>query len=226
VLRTKPKVFGGGSIEGEISSDPPDAAAQTESEPEGGEEAPEQSNSADKPAVLAKDGKHLIPFEELENAREQARQWKQRAEEASALAEHLKNTGQQQTPDESASGKEGEGSIDLDNLEMQAEEASLAGDMDTYRVLRKQINSEVERRAASRAIEALQEREARERQRAIETAVQAEHRKPSRNTRSSITWGRTQIGRRSPKCRHCATFMPPTARRLTRRWPTRLPRWH
>ena len=168
------KVFGGGSIEGEISSDPPDAAAQTESEPEGGEEAPEQSNSADKPAVLAKDGKHLIPFEELENAREQARQWKQLAEEASALAEHLKNTGQQQTPDESASGKEGEGSIDLDNLEMQAEEASLAGDMDTYRVLRKQINSEVERRAASRAIEALQEREARERQRAIETAVQAE----------------------------------------------------
>lgn len=168
------KVFGGGSIEGEISSDPPDAAAQTASEPEGGEEAPEQGNSADKPAVLAKDGKHLIPFEELETAREQARQWKQRAEEASALAEQLKNTGQQQTPDESAAGKEGEGSIDLDKLEMQAEEASLAGDLDTYRSLRKQINSEVERRAASRAIEALQEREAQERQRAIETAVQAE----------------------------------------------------
>lgn len=171
------RVFEGGLIDGDISSVTPDAAADTATESvqkDGNPETNAPEKSADDPAVLAKDGKHLIPFEELEAAREQARQWKQRAEEAAALAEQLKNTGQQQTPGDTAAGKENDGSMDLDKLEMQAEEASLAGDLDTYRAIRKQINAEVERRAVSRAIEAVQEREAQERQRAVEAAVQAE----------------------------------------------------
>lgn len=167
------KVFEGRSIEGEISSVPPDAAAQTASEPEGNEEAPEQADAGEKPAVLAKDGKHLIPFEELETAREQARQWKQKAEEAAAVAERLRSAGEgqqapgtpQQTPAQA---------IDLDDLEMQAEDASASGDMATYRALRKQINAEIERRVVARTIEAVEQREAQERQRAVEAAVQAE----------------------------------------------------
>lgn len=175
------KVFEGRSIEGEISSVPPDAAAQTASEPEGDEEAPEQgdpqADAGEKPAVLAKDGKHFIPFEELETAREQARQWKHKAEEAAAVAERLSNSrqgdGQQVAADTDTSPPAAQ-AVDLDDLEMQAEDASTSGDLETYRALRKQINAEVERRAVDRAIAAVEQREAQERQRAVETAVQAE----------------------------------------------------
>ena len=164
------KVFEGRSIEGEISSVPPDAAAQTASEPEGGEEVPEPGEAGDKPAVLAKDGKHLIPFEELETAREQARQWKQRAEEAAALAEKLRNAGEGQQN----AGAPQPADIDLDDLEMQAEEASVSGEVDTYRALRKQINAEIERRIVARTLEAVEQREAQERQRAVQVTVQTE----------------------------------------------------
>lgn len=161
------KVFEGQSIEGEISSVPPDAAA-AETNPEQRDDEPAEAkvDPPETPVVLAKDGKHLIQFEEIETARDQARQWKQKAEEAAALAEQLRNAGdvQQQAAQD----------VDLDDLEMQAEEASASGDVDTYRALRKQINAEIERRIVARTIEAVEQREAQERQRAIQATVQAE----------------------------------------------------
>ena len=55
----------GDTIEGETEGESPDANATEETAVQGGEEAAD----SEQPAVLAKDGKHTIPFEELQAAR-------------------------------------------------------------------------------------------------------------------------------------------------------------
>ncbi len=61
------------------SSETPAAAAE-----------PKEAVVESKPELLAKDGKHTIPYKELEDSREREAQWKSIAEAQTALAESLK----------------------------------------------------------------------------------------------------------------------------------------
>lgn len=155
------KVIEGGSIEGEISSVPPDAAATepneepVESPAEGVDDPPEP------PIVLARDGKHVIPFEELQTAREQARYWQAKAEEA--LAQQ-----QQPQPQPDTTPRP---SIDLKELRRQLREADLLGEEDRVEELQEQIDAEVMRRAEEVAYQRVALRELETQQAAIEKAV-------------------------------------------------------
>lgn len=75
----------GGKIEGDTE------AAEEATEESGEAPAAEQQESEEEPVVLAKDGKHTIPYEELERARSEAKQWEQTAKEKDALIEQLKS---------------------------------------------------------------------------------------------------------------------------------------
>lgn len=150
----------GRPIEGEISSVPPDAAAQEPNdEPGDPEPAP-----AETPVVLAKDGKHVIPFEELQTAREQARYWQAKAEEALA---------QQQTTPQQTPPPEDVATVDLKALRRQLREAYLLGEDEQVERLEEQIDAEVMRRAEDAAYQRVERREAEARQVAVEKAVMA-----------------------------------------------------
>lgn len=58
---------------------------QPDPEPEPSKALGEDEQNADNTVVLAKDGKHTIPFESLQSARDQAKQYKQQLDEANAL---------------------------------------------------------------------------------------------------------------------------------------------
>ncbi len=82
------KLFDGGSIEGENTSESPDADATVETP------VPEATEDEDKegpaPVVLAKDGQHTIPYEELLSARDLAKHYEQIARDQAAVIEALK----------------------------------------------------------------------------------------------------------------------------------------
>lgn len=88
------KLLTGGAIEGETAGEPAegDQTPEVAAEPEKVEEKPKTEAQ---PEVLAKDGKHTIPYEELETAREKAKYWEQVATENAALAESLQQAKEQ-----------------------------------------------------------------------------------------------------------------------------------
>lgn len=93
----KELIFQGGSVdEGDTETD---ATEEAEAEQEATETESSETPDADedseetpeeKPDVLAKDGKHTIPYSELEDARERAAKWEQFAVEQQRLIDDLK----------------------------------------------------------------------------------------------------------------------------------------
>lgn len=161
-------LFAGRSIEGETTSDAPDADDNADERDDPAADAATRDDEPETqpaPVVIAKDGKHTIPFEELEAAREQAKFWKQKAElAAQANASQVAEPRQQDEPVE----------VDLDELEMLADDAHESGDTETRNELRKQIRAEVERRTAARVLSEIAERNAAAKQADDQAALQAE----------------------------------------------------
>ncbi len=93
------KVFEGGSIEGETTSESPDAETTDETPEQEAVAEPEQEAPA--PVLLAKDGQHTIPYEELLSARDLAKHYEQIAREQSALIESLKQAATAPAPEQS-----------------------------------------------------------------------------------------------------------------------------
>lgn len=146
----------GRSIEGEISSVPPGAAA-AETNPE-----QQAAEPAEPPVVMAKDGKHVIPFEELQSAREQARYWQEKAEEALAQQRAEK-------PPEPATTT----MVDLKELRRELREAVFTEDEAREAEIQEKIDAELTRRAEEAAYQRIERRDAEARQRAAEQAVEA-----------------------------------------------------
>lgn len=152
----------GRSIEGEISSVPPDAAAaETNPEQQATEPAEAKGDPPETPVVLAKDGMHVIPFEELQSAREQARYWQARAEEALAQQQAEKPPEQAPIP-----------RVDLKELRRELREAAFMEDEDREAEIQEKIDAEILRRAEEAAYQRIERRDADARQRAAESAIQ------------------------------------------------------
>lgn len=151
----------GRSIEGEISSVPPDAAATDETTPEQEQEAVD-GDQPEEPVVLAKDGKHTIPFEELQTAREQARYWQAQAEAALAQQQAAQQPAQ---PEPQA--------VDLKELRRELREAVFADDEAREAEIQEKIDAELTRRAEEAAYQRIERRDAEARQRAAEQAIGA-----------------------------------------------------
>jgi len=153
----------GRSIEGEISSVPPDAAAaETNPEQQAAEPAEAKGDPPESPVVLAKDGKHVIPFEELQSAREQARYWQAKAEEALAQQQAEKPPEPATTP-----------MVDLKELRRELREAVFTEDEAREAEIQEKIDAELTRRAEEAAYQRIERRDAEARQRATEQAVEA-----------------------------------------------------
>lgn len=160
----KALLYAGGSLEGDTAPKPegeiPPSGEVAESDetpavaetPAVEQVVPEPVEPTE-PVILTKDGKHTIPFEELATARERATQLER---ENAELAERLK---QQQAPAAAAETPPvakptaAADAIDLDALEDQCYEATMEGDKETVKALRKQINTEIQRRAEAAATE-------------------------------------------------------------------------
>lgn len=157
-------VYAGGSLEGDTAPKPADDTPPAGNGEESSEapaadttpaaETAEAATEATEPVILTKDGKHTIPFEELATARERATQLER---ENAELAERLKQketpaAAAAETPPEATPAAE---TIDLDALEDQCYEAGLEGDKEQVKALRKQINTEIQRRATVEATERL-----------------------------------------------------------------------
>lgn len=78
----------GGTVQGDTEA-PPAEEEEAEEVSETLAAEPEVKGE-EEPVVLAKDGKHTIPFEELEKARADAKQWEQASKEKDALIEQMK----------------------------------------------------------------------------------------------------------------------------------------
>jgi hypothetical protein len=133
----------GEAIEGEISGDSP-AADETQVEDPQVEKGAEQDAPA--PVVVAKDGVHTIPFEELQRARDEARLWQSRAEAAEAA--------RQVQADPPAD------TVDIKALRRELREATLVEDESRIDELESQIDAELARRAESAAIRVVERRNA------------------------------------------------------------------
>lgn len=84
LLGSEPTIEGDTAADKTAESGKPEAAPEPEAKPEP-EKAPEPEAKPE-PVILAKDGKHTIEYQKLVDAREEAKTWKQKAEEATALA--------------------------------------------------------------------------------------------------------------------------------------------
>lgn len=135
----------GDAIRGDTQGDSP-AAAETDSELE----AAALDDKDPEPVVVAKDGKHTIPYEELQAAREQARYWQAKAEEAQAAAESRQQ--QAEAPPDS--------SVDLKALRKELREAFLLDDEARVEELEAQIDEEIARRAEVAVVNVLTRRAA------------------------------------------------------------------
>lgn len=140
------KLMLGGQVEGDTEADEAEedgeAPAAVEEEPKDDEAEKEE------PVVLAKDGKHTIPFEELEKARQDAKQWEQASREKDALIEQLKSAKAQ---DEASGDTQATDEL----LESLREDYPMLAD-----AMQKLVDMKVNEAVASvkRAIEPLQQR--------------------------------------------------------------------
>lgn len=157
----KARLFAGESIEGDTKpeenpseeiSEAPIADEETKEETPAEEaEAPEKA-----PVVMSKDGKHTIPFETLEDARNQAKEWERIAKENAALLEAMKKPEPQ---------KEAPKAFDMEAKEREYMDLLIDGEADKALAVRKEINAEMQRlsdeRASERATKVIEEREAK-----------------------------------------------------------------
>lgn len=165
----KVTLFNGGTLEGETSkeeiSDTP-AADETKQEAESQEE--EKESAAD-PVLLAKDGKHTIPFEELTSARARAAELEQLARQQSELIESLKGQKQavqeEQKPEPATDSK-------IDALEQEYADKLYEGNTAEAAAIRKQINAAIlEQARGSVRAEIKQESDANQQERSINEAA-------------------------------------------------------
>lgn len=111
-----------GEITEEVKSGEPESASEPEQETkagEGDEAAPEQEDP-ETTVILAKDGKHTIPFERLQEARESEKEWRQKAEDAQRQLGELQTAAEQRKAD-------GESATKVDQQVAQATAAIEAG---------------------------------------------------------------------------------------------------
>jgi hypothetical protein len=95
------------TVSDEISAPGNDDAVETEGKQDG--DAPDAQKQEDgehqEPVILAKDGKHTIPYSALEEARAEQQQWRQRAEEMQRRIDELQSQQQAAGADEQAASK-------------------------------------------------------------------------------------------------------------------------
>lgn len=143
------KVFNGGTIEGETTSATPDAETTTDETPATEVESESVTEEAEQtaPVVLAKDGQHTIPYEELLSARDQAKHYEQIAREQAALIESLKASA----PAQDAAPEENE----LAELQAEYADAKLLDEPERELAAWTKIQTLIEQRAEQRTREAV-----------------------------------------------------------------------
>ena len=128
----------GEPVEGEIAGESPDADSADETE-EQGDEGQEAEGQAEEAVVLAKDGKHTIPFDELQKARDAAAFWQAQAEEAKQAIQQKREAFEQSQQ------------VDLKSLRKQLRDATLLDDEALIDDLESQIDAELVRVAQATA---------------------------------------------------------------------------
>lgn len=150
----KATLFAGQSLEGET-----DAAQQpTEeiseapaAEPEQAQEdAKDEKAESAEPVVLARDGKHTIPFSELESARENSRHWEQIAKQQAELIEQIKTAKGQPEQSQPDATTESQG-FDFATKEMEYMDAAAMGDTEKAVAIRAEINDAIRKEAVAQA---------------------------------------------------------------------------
>ncbi len=131
----------GEPVDGEITGESPDAESTTNETEEQGDERQEDGGRSAEQVVLAKDGKHTIPFDELQKAREAAAFWQaqdEEAKQAQAIQQRQESQVQHQQ-------------VDLKALRRQLREATLLDDEDQIDDIEGQIDAELVRIAQETA---------------------------------------------------------------------------
>lgn len=129
----------GEPVEGEIAGESPDADSTTAETEEQGNEGQEAEGQAEEAVVLAKDGKHTIPFDELQKARDAAAFWQAQAEEAKQAIQQKREAFEQSQQ------------VDLKSLRKQLRDATLLDDEALIDDLESQIDAEMVRVAQATA---------------------------------------------------------------------------
>lgn len=129
----------GEPVEGEITGESPDADSTTAETEEQGDEGQEAEGQAEEAVVLAKDGKHTIPFDELQKARDAAAFWQAQAEEAKQAIQQRQEALEQSQQ------------VDLKSLRKQLRDATLLDDEALIDDLESQIDAEMVRVAQATA---------------------------------------------------------------------------
>ena len=157
----------GETIEGETEGESPDAN-ETEDDDAADDDSEEAADS-EQPAVLAKDGKHTIPFEELQSARDSAKRLEEIVRQQSELIESLKKPAAPQAQESS------EPTLDdkLAEIRQEIEDAALLDEPDKLKGLIADMHRLIAEDAQSKSrAEISKEFEARD-QRAREAAAQS-----------------------------------------------------
>ena len=131
----------GEPVDGEITGESPDAESTTNETEEQGDERQEDGGRSAEQVVLAKDGKHTIPFDEPQKAREAAAFWQAQAEEAKQ-AQAIQQRQESQVQHQQ---------VDLKALRRQLREATLLDDEDQIDDIEGQIDAELVRIAQETA---------------------------------------------------------------------------
>lgn len=142
------------SSEGETVVVPAADAGDTNTNESDGAPAVDSKEVAVEPVVLAKDGKHTIPFAELEETRERARYWESKALELAQLK-----------ADEPITKPEPR--IDIKTLRKQSQDALLEGDADLASELSAKADDEVLRIANENALKLIEPYQKREQESAV-----------------------------------------------------------
>ncbi len=129
----------GEPVEGEITGESPDADSTTAETEDQGDEGHEAEGQAEEAVVLAKDGKHTIPFDELQKARDAAAFWQAQAEEAKQAIQQKREAFEQSQQ------------VDLKSLRKQLRDATLLDDEALIDDLESQIDAEMVRVAQATA---------------------------------------------------------------------------
>lgn len=146
----------------------PAAAAETNTTTE----PPAEDLSADNAVILAKDGKHTIPFDKLTEARESAQQAASERDAALARAAELQAQLDAAQRQPAATTTQTAAAVDLKALRLEQFEAVQSGDADKAMELGEQIDAENQRIAEERVMQRLSAQRTQEQAQAAEAAMQ------------------------------------------------------
>lgn len=140
-------------------ADPPVSAPAPEPSPAAAETNATQTDdadlSADNAVILAKDGKHTIPFDKLQEARESAQQAAAERDAAVRRAAELQAQLEAAQRPAEAPAPQAESSVDLKTLRAEHIAALVSGDDDKALELAEKIDAEVQRLAEERIMQRL-----------------------------------------------------------------------